>query len=157
MSSRHCRIKDNCSNDAQPVVMEGNMHKDKFGFPRGRCTAGSCACEGFVVTKGTHDCKTCYHAPRHHEYYNKEQQQQQRPEQHNDNHQPISTKKKQTTTSAGKKFLTMVSIETPFPFLAVSITIHHFLKIVVVKMKFNYYIIINNINIEYSCTRHQHK
>ena len=100
------------------------MHKDKFGFPRGRCTAGSCACEGFVVTKGTHDCKTCYHAPRHHEYYNKEQQQQQRPEQHNDNHQPISTKKKQTTTSAGKKFLIMVSIETSFPFLAVSITIH---------------------------------
>ena len=118
------------------------MHKDKFGFPRGRCTAGSCACERFVVTKGTHDCKTCYHAPRHHEYYNKETQQQQRPEQHNDNHQPLSTKKKQTTTFAGKKFLTMVSIETPFPFLAGSITIHHFLKIVEVEMKFNYYIII---------------
>ena len=84
------------------------MQKDKFGFQRGRCTAGSCTCEGFVVMKGTHDCKTCYHAPRHHQYYNKvdykknKEQQQQRLE-HDHNHQPISTKKQQTTP-AGKKF-----------------------------------------------------
>ena len=72
ISSRHWRVKDNCSNDAQPVVMEMNMQKHKFGFQRGRCTAGSCTCEGFVVMKGTHDFKTCYHGPRHHQYYNKE-------------------------------------------------------------------------------------
>ena len=83
------------------------MQKDEFGFQRGRCTAGSCTCEGFVVMNGTHDCKTCYHGPRHHQYYNKEdykkineQQQQQRLEHHH-NHQPTSTKKQQTTP-AGK-------------------------------------------------------
>ena len=36
-----------------------------------------------------------------------------------------------------EKNLTMVSIEIPF--LVVSVTIHHFLKIVIVKIKFNYY------------------
>ena len=100
MSNRHWRVKDNCSNDAQPVVMEMNMQKDKFGFQRGRCTAGSCTCEGFVVMKGAHDCKTCYHAPRHHQYYNKEDYK--KINEHHHNHQPTSTKKQQTTP-AGKK------------------------------------------------------
>ena len=88
--------------------MEMNMQKDKFGFQRGRCTAGSCTCEGFVVMNGTHDCKICYHGPRHRQYYNKEdykkiyeQQQQQRLEHHH-NHQPTSTTKQQTSP-AGKK------------------------------------------------------
>ena len=142
ISSRHWRVKDNCSNNAQPVVMEMNMRKHKFGFQRGCCTAVSCTCEGFVVMRGAHDCKTCYHTPKHHQYYNKEdykknnEQKQHQRLKHHHNHQPISTKK-QRTTPAGKKILTMASIEILF--LVVSVIIIHFLIIVVVKMKLNYY------------------
>ena len=91
------------------------MQKDKFGFQRGQCTAGTCTCEDSVIMKATHDCKTCFHTPRHHQYYNKDykNEQQQQLEQSSrssllsNNHQPqdrptsmsTSTKRQQAPNS----------------------------------------------------------